>query len=69
MGFLLGGSWGLSKWVNKGDNWGYSMAYRAYEPNYLLSPHDSPSNHPLLGSNLSRAQYRGAGGVFRESFN
>ena len=20
---LLGGSWGLSKWVNNGDNWGY----------------------------------------------
>ena len=22
----LGGSWGLSKWVNNGDNWGYYMA-------------------------------------------
>ena len=27
---LLGGSWGLSKWVNNGDNWGYHMAYRGY---------------------------------------
>ena len=25
---LLGGSWGLSNWVNNGDNWGYYMAYK-----------------------------------------
>ena len=30
----LGGSWGLSKWVHNGDNWGYYMAYRSYEPTY-----------------------------------
>ena len=23
-------TWGLSKWVNNGDNWGYYMAYRGY---------------------------------------
>ena len=23
-----GGSGGLSKWVNKGENWGYYMGYR-----------------------------------------
>ena len=27
---MLGGSGGLSKWVNKGDNWGYYMGYRGY---------------------------------------
>ena len=24
------GSWGLSKWVNNRDNWGYYMAYRVF---------------------------------------
>ena len=27
---LLRGSWGLSKWVNKGDKWCYLLAYRGY---------------------------------------
>ena len=27
---LLGGSGGLSKWVNKGDKWSYYMGYRGY---------------------------------------
>ena len=31
---ILGGSWGLSKWVNNRDDWGYCMAYRGYEPTY-----------------------------------
>ena len=26
----LGGSWGLSKWVNNADNWCYYMTYRGY---------------------------------------
>ena len=30
LGRVLGGSWGLSKWVNNGDNWSYCMAYRGY---------------------------------------
>ena len=28
---LLGGSGGLSKWANKGDNCGYYMGYRGYK--------------------------------------
>ena len=28
---LLGGSGGLSKWVNNGDNQGYHMGYRDYK--------------------------------------
>ena len=27
---VLGGSGGLSKWVNKGDKWSYYMGYRGY---------------------------------------
>ena len=32
---VLGGSWGLSKWMNNGVNWGYCMVYRGFN---LLTP-------------------------------